>query len=459
MYDLVIENGHLIDPESQKVITADLYVKDGAIAEITREKREAERTIDAQGNFVSPGFIDIHTHIEGYAENGALMAQQGVTTVINGNCGHSPEDPCGFLDEQDKKGFIINQAELAGAITLRAMAGVTDPFTPMNAKQIDYANGILEEQLQEGAVGLSFGLEYSPGSSSEEVLALSKTAAKYGKPVAIHTRTDCYAGLGALDEAIDINRITGAPVQISHVVYQYGYGMMEQALQMIDDSVSAGYDISCDSGMYTSFATGIGTPVFEAGCFKKWKCSYDSILAATGPNAGQRMTKEIYENYRKNYPDEVAIALIGNPNEINMAFDLPYMMVSSDGGVNKTGDTSQGHPQDAGTFPRFLNQLVRETGRLTLPDAIRRITILPAERMGLSKKGRICIGNDADLTIFDPQKIIDRSKFAHEGRCDALPDGISYVLIGGEVAVDHKKIQCSNAGKSLKNPCGVWSYR
>lgn len=458
MYDLAVRNGRLIDPESGRILRADLYVKDGVIAEITREKREAETVLDAAENFVSPGFIDIHTHIEGYAENGALMAQQGVTTVINGNCGHSPEDPCGFLDEQDKKGFIINQAELVGAITLRSLAGVNDPFTPMNTKQIDYANGILKEQLQAGAAGLSFGLEYSPGSSTEEVMALSRTAALYGKPVAIHTRTDCYAGLGALDEAIDINRITGAPVQVSHVVYQYGYGMMKQALQMIDDAVKAGYEISCDSGMYTSFATEIGTPVFEPGCFKKWKCSYDSILAATGPNAGQRMTKEIYENYRKDYPNEVAIALIGCPDEIDLAYDLPYMMVSSDAGVNKTGDTSMGHPQDAGTFPRFLHQLVRETGRLTLPDAIRRITVLPADRMGLTKKGRISVGSDADLTIFDPVHIVDHSKFAHEGRCDTLPDGISYVVVNGKLAVENKELCCSKAGRALKISGGYWFY-
>lgn len=459
MLDLIIENGHLIDPECKRIVTASLCVKAGSIAEITREKREAETVVDAKGKFVSPGFIDIHTHIEGRPENGALMAQQGVTTVVNGNCGNSPEDACGFLDEQDRTGFLINQAELVGATTLRKMAGVTDPFSPLNSKQIDCADGILAEQLQAGAAGLSFGLEYSPGSCTEEVMTLSKTAARYGKPVAIHTRTDCYAGLGALDEAIDINRITGAPVQISHVVYQYGYGMMKQALQMIDDAVNAGYEISCDSGMYTSFATQIGTPVFDPGCFKKWKCSYDSILAATGPNAGQRMTGEIYENYRKNLPDEVAIALIGSPDEIDMAFDLPAMMVSSDAGVNKTGDTSKGHPQDAGTFPRFLNRLVRETGRLTLPDAVRRITLLPAERMGFVNKGRMRVGADADFTIFDPAAIVDRSKFAHEGRCDTLPDGISQVIIAGKTVVEEKKILCSNAGRALKMSAGFWSYQ
>lgn len=458
MYDLVIENGSLIDPEAGKIIVGNLCIKDGIIAEITREKRDAGTVINAEGKYVSPGFIDIHTHIEGNYSNGALMAQQGVTTVVNGNCGMGPDNPCEFMEQQSKNGFIINQLELVGAAVLRKRAGVTDPFTPLNKKQIETANSLLEEQLQGGCAGLSFGLEYCPGTSSEEILALSKTAARYGKLVAVHTRSDCYAGLGALDETININRVTGAPVQISHVVYQYGYGMMKQALQMIDDSVKAGYDISCDSGMYTSFATFIGTPVFGSGCFKKWKCSYDSILAASGPNAGQRMTKEIFEKYRNDYPNEVAIALIGCPNEINMAFNLPYMMVSSDAGVNQTNDPSMGHPQDAGTFPRFLNRLVKCSGQLTLIDAVKRITIIPAKRMNLSKKGRITVGNDADITIFDLDKIIDHSKFSHEGHCNALPDGISHVIVGGKIAVKDKEICCNNAGKAIFTPSEHWTY-
>lgn len=458
MYDLVIKNGKIIDPETQKMTVGSVCVKEGTIMEITREHREAEKTIDAAGNYVSPGFIDIHTHIEGNPANGDLMCLQGVTTVVNGNCGLGPEDPCKFIEEQNQTGFVIHQLELVGATTLRKRVGAADPYAPMTPAQLEKANCLLEEQLRGGGAGLSFGLEYCPGTSREEILTLSRTAARYGKLVTVHTRTDQYAGLAALEEAIDINRLTGAPVQISHVVYQYGYGMMRQALEQIDRAAAQGWDISCDSGMYTSFATRIGTAVFEPGCFQKWKCSYDSILAANGPYAGRRMTKEIYEEERANRPDDVAIALIGSPPEINMAFELPYMMVSSDAGVNDTGDTSKGHPQDAGTFPRFIDRLVKQSGKLTLPDAVRRITLLPARRMGLAKKGRIKVGSDADLVIFDLNSIKDNAKFAHEGRCDALPDGIAQVVIGGEVAAESGTILCRTAGRAIPMPALHWTY-
>ena len=458
MYDLIIQNGQIIDPQTQKITIAHLCVKDGSIVKITRETLEAEKIIDASGKYVSPGFIDIHAHIEGNSANGNLMCQQGVTTVLNGNCGMGPENPCEFMANQNKTGFIINQLELVGATMLRERVGMIDPYTPLSAAQLAQANSLLEQQLQDGGAGLSFGLEYCPGTSHEEVITLSRTAARYGKLVAIHTRSDLFAGLASLEEAIDINRLTGAPVQISHVVYQYGFGMMRPALEIIDRAVAQGYDISCDSGMYTSFATHIGTAVFNQDCFEKWKCTYDSLLAASGPYAGQRMTKEIYEDMRSNYPHEVAIALIGCPHEINMAFELPYMMVSSDCGVNSSDDTSKGHPQDAGTFPRFIDQLVKQSEQLTLPDAIRRMTVLPAKRMGLDHKGRMTVGSDADLVIFELNRVKDNSRFSHEGRCDALPDGIAQVIVGGKVAVDHQSILCNCAGRAIPTSAKLWTY-
>lgn len=450
MYDLFIQNGNIIDPVAYRIYNANLCIKDGNIQEITCEKREAVKVIDAGGQFISPGFIDIHAHIEGNPRSGVLMAQQGVTTVVNGNCGDCPENPYEFIDDQNRKGFMINQLELVGATWLRMNSNVVDPFLPMGKKELDKANRILDEFLRAGYAGLSFGLEYCPGASIEEVMTLSRTAASHGKLVAVHTRTDGYAGMAALHEAIDINRITGASVQISHVAYQYGYGMMEQALQIIDDAVGKGLDISCDSGMYTSFATGIGTEVFNPECLDKWKCSYYSIVAASGPNTGQRMTKKIYENYRRNYPDEIAIALVGCPEEIGMAFELPYMMVSSDAGVTCDKGNACCHPQDAGTFPCFVDQLVKKTGKLALIDAVRRMTILPARRMKLANKGHISVGCDADLTIFDLEHIIDHSVFPHEGRCDALPEGISYVIVGGHIVVENQCITSDKAGKAIK---------
>lgn len=459
MYDVAIVNGTLIDPEAGKLIPANLYCKDGKIIEISREEREASLVIDATGRYVSPGFIDIHAHVEGALFPAKLLALQGVTTVVNGNCGLGLENLPAFFEEQGRSGFPINQLELSGASTLRALAGQHDRYAPLSAAQLDHACGLLREDLEAGAAGLSFGLEYMPGSSREEVMALSKVTARFGKPVAIHTRTDCYAGLDALREAIDINRLTGAGVQISHVVYQYGFGMMELALSMIDTAVKQGLDISCDSGMYTSFATSVGSAVFDGGCLQKWRCGYDSILAATGKYAGQRLNQDTFEELRRDSPDDAAIALIGNPHEILMAFDLPYMMVSSDCGVNKTPDPRLGHPQDAGTFPRFLNQLVKETNRLTLTDAVARATILPAKRMGLDKKGRITPGSDADLVIFDIETLKDCSLYPHLGSPTAPPEGIDAVLVAGVVTAEHGALTDARPGKPILCPHIGWCYR
>ena len=458
IFDIAIEHGNILDTEKGRITAGTVCIKDGSIAAITREKVEASVKIDASNEIVSPGFIDIHTHIEGHKAAGELICRQGVTTVINGNCGIGPENPAQFIRKQNETGFIVNQMELIGATTLRRRSGMHDPLSPMSASQLDTACALLEEQLQSGGAGLSFGLEYMPGSSKEEVLTLSRIAARYGKPVAIHTRSDYYLGLGALAEAINIAKVTGAPVQISHVVYQYGFGMMQQALEMIDDAVAEGFDISCDSGMYTSFATHIGTEVFAPACFEKWGRSYDAIFMANGKYAGQYLNADSYADARKNHPDDAAIALVGKPSEINLAFELPYMMVSSDAGVNQSDDTSKGHPQDAGTFPRFLNILVRETGQLTLVDAVKRITILPADRMNLSKKGRIAVGADADITIFNPDTIKDHARFPNEGKSDAHPDGIHAVIVAGKVALDRGKVVTDNAGKALAAENERWRY-
>ncbi len=456
MYDLAIVNGTIIDTQRKRLTAANVYIKGGKIARISRETEDAAATIDASGRYVSPGFIDIHAHIEGHAANGTMLCRQGVTTALNGNCGMGVEDIGAFISNQNRRGFVINQLELCGATLLRRRVGQHDPYQPLTATQAEAANELLIKELEAGAAGLSFGLEYTPGSSKEEVLTLSRTAARYGKPVAIHIRTDCYQGLAALKEAIDIARVTGAAVQISHVVYQFGFGMMREALQMIEGAVHEGYDVSCDSGMYTSFATYIGTPVFEESCLEKWGCSYGNLFAANGRYAGQYLDRNKYDDLRKNHPDDAVIALIGNLHEIYMAFELPYMMVSSDAGVNQTDDTSKGHPQDAGTFPRFLRKLVKERAQLTLSDAVSRITLLPAKRLGLTNKGNIFEEADADLTVFDLESLTDRAKLPHKGKPDLPPEGIDAVIVNGQVAVQGGQILTGTAGRAIAQPNRPW---
>lgn len=459
MFDLAIVNGIIVDPVSKRLVAGNIYCNKGKIVDISRTTHRAATEVDAQGCYVSPGFIDIHGHIDGHYKSGELLAQQGVTTVLNGNCGHGQVDFPRFFADNNK--FILNQAMLSGATTLREKVGVEDPYVALTTEQIRRAQELLEEDFANGAIGLSFGLEYVPGTSTEELLMLSKVVAKYDKFISVHVRTDCEAGLQALREMFDISEQTGAAVQISHVVYQFGFGMMRLALELIDDAIERGIDISCDSGLYTSFVTSVGSAVFDEGCLEKWHCGYEDLMPAGGKYRGKRLTKDMFDELRTDYPKDSLIALIGNENEIYEAFELPYMMVSSDAGVAEMNglSVSEGHPQDAGTFPKFIHDLVVKRKQLSLPEAIARITTLPATRIGLKDKGKIEIGADADLAVFNLTNILDNSRFPHLGTPTALPDGISHVIINGEIAIHNKKLVNDMAGVAIKDSCNEWHFR
>ena len=456
-FDLVITNGTIVDPVRKSVTVANLGVSGGKIAAVTREKLSGGQVADASGRIVAPGFIDFHTHVEGKAECAGCMASMGVTTVYNGNCGISPPGPLEeFIGRFEREGFLINQLEQVGHTSLREAVGLDDRYAPASQGQIAGMIAQLEKAFDIGAWGLSFGLEYVPGSSAEEVLALSKTAARYGKLVSIHTRTDGYSGLAALKEAIDITRLTGAAVNISHFVYQYGFGMATEALAMIDEALREGLDISVDSGVYTSFATSIGSAVFDDGCLQKWGCGYDSIVAATGKYKGKRLNEMEFRDMRKNTPEDSAIAVIGKEHEIWEILEKPGIMLSSDAGTMYDGG-KPGHPQDAGTFPRFLRTMVRERNSMPLPEAIARCTSIPAKRLGLAGKGIMSAGADADLVVFDINRIEDNARFPCDGDTSARPDGIDYVIVNGVIAVDHAEVKPVKPGRMLRGRCLPWS--
>jgi len=291
----------------------------------------------------------------------------------------------------------------------------------------------------------------------EEMVRLSAVCARYGKPISIHVRTDCWAGLAGLKEAIDLSRKTGVGVIVSHVVYQFGFGMMAQALQLIEDAVAEGLDISCDSGMYTSFVTLFQTPVFDESFRERWGVDYNAIYMVTGKYAGQYLTKDTYRDAWDSGTDDLALALIGKPHEIYMAYDLPYMMCSSDAGISGLiGIEEVIHPQDTATFPKFIRETVVQNGQLTLVDAISRITCIPAERMGLDTKGRLMPGMDADIAIFDLEKLRERGEFPHIGDPAATPEGIKAVIVNGKVAIRDEKVECATAGKVLRAPNAEW---
>lgn len=454
-YDYVLKNGTLIDPKNKKSTVANIGVLDGKIQSITREELQSGNILDVEGKIVCPGIIDIHAHVEGNLDCAKIMNAMGVTTVYNGNCGMSPENMQSFYDKYTKEGFLINQMEQIGHTNLRESVGVTDRYKSAEKIQVEEMKILLEESFNYGVSGLSFGLEYVPGSSSYEVIELAKVAARYGKLISIHTRSDCYSGLNTLTEAINICRKTGAAVNISHLVYQFGMGMMSEALRLIDEALDEGLDISVDSGLYSGFATEIGSAVFDDGCLKKWNADYNDMTAGTGKYRGIRLTKEMFEELRRDYPQETGVALVGKEYEVFEALDKPYMMVSTDAGTLYDNGVP-GHPQDSSTYPKLFRTMVREQNRMSLIEAVRRCTYLPAKRLGLDKKGVMEEGADADILVFDKKKIKENADYPCFGRTDTRPDGIEYVFVNGVMTAKGKDVLDVKPGKIIKSKCEKW---
>ncbi|HOO27479.1 MAG TPA: amidohydrolase family protein, partial [Lachnospiraceae bacterium] len=427
------------------------------IAEITREEIEGENVISAKGKIVCPGFIDPHAHVEGNDACAAVMAAMGVTSVVNGNCGNSPEHLEEFLLQQEKQGFLINQFEQVGHTTLRNLAGNTDRYAASTPEQIAKMKQLAAEAMESGVYGLSFGLEYVPGSSFEEVIELAKVAAAYGKVVSIHTRKDCYAGLSSLQEAIDICRLTGAAVNVSHLTYMFGLGMAAEAIRMIELAMAEGLDVSVDSGLYSAFATEIGSAVFDEDCFEKWHSDYSCIVAGTGKYRGQRLTKEMFYDLRNNYPFESGIGMVGKEYEVYEILEHPYVMVGTDAGT-QYDNGRPGHPQDAGTYPKFFKQMLREQNRISLIDAVDRCTYQVAKRFHIPNKGFLAKGADADLVVFDLSKIEDKAQYPCYGATDTRPEGITAVIIGGTLAVEGKIVNEIRPGKMYRDKAEPWQW-
>ena len=447
MFDVAINNGTLVDPDLKTSFRGSIGITDGKLAEITTDKLVGKKTINASGLIVSPGFIDIHGHVDGEDYCGELSLRQGVTTTIGGNCGLSPIDMNTFFDEQDRKGFVINQAELVGhSMSLREAVGITNVYSAASSEQIYKMQYLTEKALEEGACGLSLGLEYAPYSSLEEIYAISIIAAKHNRPITIHTRFFSEHDLNSLREAIEVSRVTGAAVLISHFVYQYN-AVMVKALEIVDKAIDDGVNIKIDSGLYTNWATSIGTATFSEENVKHGLLSLDKMLVASGKYKGERLNHKLYKELRAGNPHECIIYYTGTDESVYKALKKSYAMPSSDTGPYKKGE---GHPQIAGTFPRYFRYMVRERKEISLVEAISKATFLPAETMGLKQKGRIKKGSDADIVVFDIDTIKDKSDFPDVGVPDRNPVGIKYVFVNGKLALNEGIIENNRLGKIIR---------
>lgn len=455
MLDTAINNGFVIDPANNIYSRLSLGLKDGRVAALSASPfaaTEAVEIIDAAGLLVTPGFIDMHMHEDRYDPASdsfdikilAAMLRMGVTSVAGGNCGIGTCLPREYLAAADAQGLPVNVALYAAHAEIRKRYA-PDNYGPVSAEIIASMERDLDELLAGGCLGVSFGLRYVPGTSREELHALARVAARHGKLLAAHARDDAAYIYDAVRELVAVAAEEGARVQISHIGSMAAYGQMEEILAMLDEAVAAGLDLGLDCYPYNAFCTAIGSATYDPGFLERYDIGYEAVEICGGKYRGQRCTREIFEEVRRETPAILAVAHVMKEREVDMALAHPRTILASDGILFD----GFGHPRAAGSFPRFLSSYVKERGVVGLNEAVAKMTILPARRLGLDtrRKGSLGLGADADIVIINYEEIRDRADFAEPL---TPPLGISQVLLGGRTAVKQGKVKDDRLGRGLR---------
>ena len=452
MKTTVIKNGRVVDPKQNLDKITDIIISDGKIhhvGDVPDHIRNAQ-IIDATGKIVSPGFIDIHMHEDGFDsrrgvwENSMLLSalHMGVTLDVGGNCGSNSCDPEELLDYIDTNGAPVNLGLLVGHTWLRNLHCPQDKYLPVSKPTISQMSTDALYYLSKGCLGISFGLKYVPGTTKEEILALAQLCRNGDKLVAAHVRADVDGVFAAAEELCDIGKSAGVRVQFSHIGSMGGYGQMRSLLSIIEQHRNEGIDILCDCYPYTAFSTGIGETTYDDGFLESYRSDYDNILIVNGKYAGQRCTKEIFDELRQNAPYTGTVGHFMRADEIDLALMSPLVMLGSDG-IRTEG---KGHPRASGSFARFISDYIR-TGKVSLAEGINKMSTMAADRLNLTGKGNLLPGSDADIVIFDLEKVRDCATYENG---QIPPVGFDYVLIGGKIALKDDKIINPCLGKSVR---------
>ena len=430
-YDLVIANGRVIDPASGMDAVRNVGIRAAQIAAVSTAPLAARETIDAKGLVVAPGFIDLHSHGQ-TPENYRFKARDGVTTALEMEVGVSPV--ASWYAAREGKA-LINYGATAGELAAR-MAVMHDSGKllprdrvverPTTEEERRAIRELVRRGLDEGALGIGMGIAYEPPATREEVLGIFKIAAERKATIYVHMRNGGPVEPGvvdALQEMIADAAATGASV---HVVHITSMGLRETplCLEMIGGARKRGLDMTTEAYPYTAGMTDLGSAIFSEG----WQARQGGIgygdlqWAATG----ERLTADSFARYRK---QGGMVAIHSIPEEVvKVAMAAPMVMIASDGILEE----GKGHPRAAGTYARVLGRYVREEHALTLMDALRKMTAMPADRLGMQNKGRIAVGADADITVFDAARVRDRATFDKPAQ---YSEGIEYVLVGGTEVV------------------------
>jgi N-acyl-D-aspartate/D-glutamate deacylase len=439
-FNIVIANGRVMDPESGLDGIRSIGIAAGRIAAISDRPLEGKVRIDASRLVVAPGFIDLNEHMQS-AEAYELKALDGVTTALELEAGAaqiSPDrwtaaDIGKWYSEREGKS-VINFGASAGHMRIRmAVMGDTGRGFPENRaltevatpEQVGQIEAGLRKGLEEGALGLGIEIAYTPSATRQEVLNLFRLAAEFHRPVFVHLRNG--EPVAALQEMFADALITGAPLHLMHV--NSISGGSAEILKMIEGARAHGLDVTTEAYPYTAFATSI-----ESSIFSDWERQPPEYFATLlYPSTGERLTRDSFARYRQ--LGGTVVRFSNTEERIRAVLKNPLVMIASDGIFD--------HPRGQGTYARVLGRYVREEKVLTLMDAIRKCSLMPAQRLEsmvpeMRRKGRIRVGGDADIVIFDPAAVIDKATYENPKEASV---GFRSVLVGGEIAVQDGKLK------------------
>jgi dihydroorotase/N-acyl-D-amino-acid deacylase len=500
-WDLLITGGTIVDGTGAPGFGGDVAVRDGRIVVVSRWQLPAEharRVIRATGLVVAPGFIDFHAHIEQLLQmpDAESAVRQGVTMAVGSPDGGGPVAVGEYLRRVDSVHPAINVAYFVGHNSVRREVMGLAGRAPTVA-ELERMKALVARAMGEGAIGLSTGLFYLPGTfaKTDEVIALARVAADSGGSYSSHLRNEGAGLLEGVAEALEIGRQARIPVVLSHhkAIGRSNWGMSVRTMAMIDSARAAGTDVAADQYPYTASSTGLdvlapawaregGDNAFARRAANRvlrdsvlkgivfmldndrgggdlrrvqfasvdWKPDlegrtlYDWALERGLPTTSAAAAPLVLEGILKGGASMVFHAM--DEGDVRRIMGHPKTMIASDGGLNRPG-AGHPHPRGYGTFPRVLGTYVRGLGVLTLEDAVRKMTSFPASRLGFADRGRVTEGMAADLTLFDPQRVGSPATFEAPHQ---YPAGIPFVIVNGTVVVDAGVMTGGRPGQALR---------
>lgn len=500
-FDLLLKGGRIVDGTGNPWFIADLAIKDGRIAALGKlDAQVAARVIDASGLIVAPGFIDVHTHIESSIANlpqAENFLRLGVTSVVTGNCGGSALNLGEWFGKLEQQGVAINIASLIGHNTVRR-AGMNGDFdrrpTP---EELQRMRELVTAAMREGAVGFSTGLEYIPGAyaKTDEIAELAKVAAQHGGLYATHMRNEDETVEQSIKESLEIGALAGCPVEISHfkISSKKRWGASAITLKLVADARARGQQVTVDQYLYPASSTGIGilfpSWVFEGGNDKTKERLADAATRA-------RISRAVIEKARQDGFKDLSFVFIANHQanqsfngknlaeitkqtknksdvaaqaeqaleimqaggaqvvlhkmsdvDVERIFQAPFTMVASDAGVLDVNSNSIPHPRGFGNNARVLGVYAREKKLVSLEEAVRKMTSLPAQTFKLFERGMLRPGMAADIVVFDEKTVADRATFQQPKQYAV---GIEYVLVNGQTVIEKGNHTGARPGQMLR---------